>query len=471
MILIIILLGLILRIISLNQSLWLDEAISMVSAKNLTYTQIIYELAPSDVHPPGYYLLLKTWISVFGDGEISARLLSVIFGVLLIYVVYVLAKNFFDKKVAFLSSFLMATSPLGVYYSQEIRMYCAAAFFAALSFLFLIKITENKKFAGFFYVVSNLAVLSLDYMAYLIFPAQLIYIILSPNRRFFKKTLGALLISFMLAIPWLTLLPTQIIKGQEAASNIPGWAEVVGGNSFKDFGLFFAKNIIGRISFENKVLYGLIVGSISIIYVYLLYLAWKVKSSKLFFSWLLAPIAFSFAISFILPIFSYHRFIFILPALYILLATGVFKLSKLKLFVTCLLIFVSLVSLLIYYSNPKFQRENWKDAVNFIRNNKSNALVLFEDANIPPPFTYYSKKSLDQFPGLISIPAKSTKDVIELKALDKNREILVFEYLFQINDPNQLFLKKIEGGGYKRINTYDFTGVGFIYEYQYFDRM
>ncbi len=471
MIWIILFLGVVLRFIAIDQSLWLDEAISLVSAKNLTVLQIIYELTPSDVHPPGYYLLLRVWISFFTDSEVSARILSVIFGVGLIYITFILARRFFNKGTSYLAAILMAVSPLGVYYSQEIRMYSAAAFFSALSFLFLIQILENKKFAWIFYILSNFAVLSLDYMAYLIFPAQIVFLISLEKKKYLLKILSLLFISLLLVFPWLTLLPTQITKGQEVAKNLPAWSEIVGGVSFKDLGLFFAKNIIGRASFENKVVYAAIVGIFSLLYIYLLYLAWRVRGSKLFFLWLIIPLFLSLSISFILPIFSYHRFIFTLPALYILLAIGIFKLEKYRILAACLLILISLMSLIIFYTSPKYQREQWRQAVNLIKLNKSDAYVLFEDANTPPPFAYYKSENLIYFPGLLSVPAKSEKDIKELKMLDKNKDILVFEYLYQINDPRQLLIKEIESLGYKRVNTFDFPGVGFIYEYKYFDRM
>lgn len=471
MIWVIVFLGVILRLIAINQSVWLDEAISLVSAKNLSFSQIVYELGPFDVHPPGYYLLLKVWVLFLGDSEIISRTLSVIFGVSTIYITYLLAEKFFSRKVGYLSALFMAISPLGVYYSQEIRMYCAAAFFSALSFLFLIQIIEKKKFSSLFYIISNLAVLSLDYMAYLIFPAQLIYIIFL-KKKYLKRICTLLLISVLFALPWLILLPSQLIKGKYAAENLPLWGKIVGGNSIKDLGLIFAKNIVGRISFENKILYGGFVGFFSVLYLYFLYLAWRVKEAKIFFCWLLLPIFLAFVISFFLPVFAYHRFIFVLPALYILIAVGVLNLRKFSTLISLVITLISLTSLGYYYMNPKFQREHWRQAFEFILEKKSSSIVLFEDNHKPPPFIYYDHFSkIKAYPGLKKIPANSPEDIVTLENIEKGKSLLVFEYLFQINDPNQILIKEVENSGYKRINTYDFAGVGFIYEYQYFDRM
>src|SRR4029078_7831305 len=86
------LLGLILRLISLNQSLWLDEAIGAIAVKNYSYVGIVTDFIKGDTHPPFYYLTLKLWTDLFGYSEIAMRMLSVIFGVATVWVVYKIAK-------------------------------------------------------------------------------------------------------------------------------------------------------------------------------------------------------------------------------------------------------------------------------------------------------------------------------------------------------------------------------------------
>lgn len=49
--LLIIILSLTLRLLSLNQSFWLDEAISANVAKNYSYQNIIASFSSSDFHP------------------------------------------------------------------------------------------------------------------------------------------------------------------------------------------------------------------------------------------------------------------------------------------------------------------------------------------------------------------------------------------------------------------------------------
>ena len=138
----ILLLGFILRLVSLNQSLWLDEAITVLAVKNHSFLQIITQYIGGDFHPPGFYLLLNLWTKIFGYSEVSARFPSVLFGVATIWIVYLLTKKLFSEKVGLLAAFLLAINPLHIYYSQEARMYAFAAFAVSLSFLFFIKLIK-----------------------------------------------------------------------------------------------------------------------------------------------------------------------------------------------------------------------------------------------------------------------------------------------------------------------------------------
>src|SRR3989344_8831102 len=89
-IILILLLGLGLRLINLNQSFWLDEA-SQAQLSSLSLSQIWFS-RPADFHPPLFYFLAHFWLQI-GRSETWLRLLPVLFGVLTIYVIYILGKK------------------------------------------------------------------------------------------------------------------------------------------------------------------------------------------------------------------------------------------------------------------------------------------------------------------------------------------------------------------------------------------
>ena len=95
-IIIVLVLGFILRLINLNQSLWLDEAVQAITSQG-TFLNLFQELR-GDFHPPLYHLFMWVWVHFFGNSEIILRLPSVIFGTLTIYIVYLIAKEKWDRR-------------------------------------------------------------------------------------------------------------------------------------------------------------------------------------------------------------------------------------------------------------------------------------------------------------------------------------------------------------------------------------
>ncbi len=470
MIYLIIALGFVLRVINLNQSLWLDEAISVLAAKNLSPLQIINQFSPGDVHPFGYYLILWLWVHIFGASEISVRAISVIAGTLGILFIYKLGARLFSKKVGLISALFLCLNPLHVYYSQEARMYALLSLFVTVSFYFFISF--NSRFSKLGYLISTLFILYLDYVGYLVIASQVIYLWFSKSNKL-KQVLLTLLIPLILAIPIFIYLPIQLDKGYKTATSLPVWAKVVGGLDIKQLLLIPAKTIIGRISFANKIEYFFIILLGSMLYGVLIIKAInsRNKNLKIIISWLFIPLIFMILISFFLPVLAYHRLLFLLPAFFILVSLGAFTIGlKLRFFLIGILVGISLISLLIYYTDKNFQREDWRGAIKKIDDLKTNEVViLFEDNHLPPPYLYYESNFSSSFAGLKKIPPNSYDDLADLSStIELKKTLFLFEYLFEINDPNKLLVNFIEKKGFHPVDIYNFSGVGFVTEYQKF---
>jgi hypothetical protein len=170
--------GFFLRLIGLTASaIWHDEGYTMWL---LRFDPVgIIERTARDVHPPGYYLLSKVWVSILGTSEFSIRFFSLIFSVGIIYLVYKIVESIKNKEAAFWASIFVALSPFMIRFGQEARMYGVVAFFTTLATWFLIKfIKENKaktlvwyalsmtmavytQYYGFFVVITHWLILSL----------------------------------------------------------------------------------------------------------------------------------------------------------------------------------------------------------------------------------------------------------------------------------------------------------------------
>jgi mannosyltransferase len=145
LILFIILLGTFLRVTNLTyHSFWFDEAVSVRWARS-SLPRII-EVGMNLVEdrlPPLYYLLLKGWSHWAGWSEFSLRYLSVMFGVLLIPIVYVLGRRLFSRSVGLLAALLVVLNPFLIWYSQEARMYALAVLLGSFGVLcFVLAITS-----------------------------------------------------------------------------------------------------------------------------------------------------------------------------------------------------------------------------------------------------------------------------------------------------------------------------------------
>lgn len=108
-----------------SSSLWSDEG-NTWALLDRSFTQIA-QAAAADIHPPGYYWLLKLWSRVMGASAWGMRSFSAVAGVLLVYVTYCLgrylARDRSRARVALVAALLAAVNPLQIYYSQEARMY------------------------------------------------------------------------------------------------------------------------------------------------------------------------------------------------------------------------------------------------------------------------------------------------------------------------------------------------------------
>jgi mannosyltransferase len=123
------------------QSFWNDEGNSARIAERTV--GLIVEGAAGDIHPPGYYLLLHAWRAIFGQSEFALRSLSVVAGVALVALTYLLGRRLFGEATGLMAAFMGAISPFTIYYSQEARMYALLAALSAASTYLLLRFIIN----------------------------------------------------------------------------------------------------------------------------------------------------------------------------------------------------------------------------------------------------------------------------------------------------------------------------------------
>ena len=105
-----------------RDSLWADEMSTVMMAR-LPLPELIRDSIAYENIPPLHHVILHFWIKVFGDGEFSVRVPSVLAGVAGVFVTYVLVRRLLGTRAALAAMLLMAVLPVQVVYSQECRSY------------------------------------------------------------------------------------------------------------------------------------------------------------------------------------------------------------------------------------------------------------------------------------------------------------------------------------------------------------
>jgi len=457
----ILILGIVLRFIAINQSLWLDEAIGALVVKNQTFLQILREFPLHDNHPPLYYITLKLWTDIFGYSEVALRSLSVLFGVLTIFLVYKIGK-LISPGLGILAALLLATSPFAIYYSQEARMYAMAAFLAAVAFYFFLQ----KKWV--FFSISMTALVFTDYMPVFLLPVfWIIGLLGKKDKSWWKSFALSHLPLFVLGLAWAPIFLAQSAAGQWLVQNLPDWQRVAGGATFKQAVLVWMKFTLGRISLVNKALYYSLVGISSIPFLIALYKAWQERKKVLgFWLFLVAPLVLGFIVSFFFPAFIYFRYLYVVPAFYLLLTWGVvnFKNSRIRYSLLVALLAVNFIGWGVYVSQPSQQREQWRQAVTFVEEKaKPNEVALFNFTEPFAPYQWYSKNTVRAVGGTDSLLANEEKTrEMTRKALSDIKGVYYFEYLWELHDPGRIVEKEIKEEGFIKVSAFDFPGVGII---------
>lgn len=476
-VLFILFLVLVLRLVVINQSLWLDEAIGAEAVRDFSYREIITEFMRFDNHPPFYYLTLKFWVNLFGYSEASLRFPSIIFGVLTVFLSFHIAKRINKDKVDFfpaLTGLLLATSQFHIYYSQEARMYSMAAFFATLAIYSFINILdENSNIWWLIFSISVAFLMFTDYAPVFLLPTFWLYGLVKKQKlSWWLKFVISHIILLAFGFLWLPTFLYQAGRGKWLLETLPGWRKVAGGATIKQALLVWMKFVFGRLTFPGKLYYYILVGLSSLPFILSfikLAFAKKAKYIDLVILWLITPLLLGFVSSFWFPAFTYFRFLYVLPAFYILVAWSIstFKIKAVRYLLTGLLIGINVFGWLIYVSDERQQREKWREATRFVEvNSKETEIFLFDYPQAITPFRWYAKELSRAYGATDSISLNSSETERKVRNIIKDKTgLYYFEYLRDLSDPKRIVEKTIKEEGFEMKEVYNFQGVGQIFYY------
>jgi len=164
-----------------------------------------YFFQPLFKHPPLFTFLATGAMKIFGTNIISAGYISLILGILMIPLIYLLGTLLIDKKAGILSAIFLWLDPIAILCSQKVWIDTTIAFFTLLAAVFFIWGLKKNNDWGF--ILSGLSsglATNTKYTGILITFAIFLYA-LTYSKHLFKnkKFIISLFLPFLMLIPWI----------------------------------------------------------------------------------------------------------------------------------------------------------------------------------------------------------------------------------------------------------------------------
>lgn len=205
-----------------SRPVWYDEAFAILFAARGPAAMLAGTLTPSgggaaDVHPLAYYWLLWGWMQLFGSSVAAARLLSVLFGVGIVWLAYRVGRALFSPQAGLLFAALAAFSPFQLHYAQEIRMYALLAFLCLAATLGLWQGMHGGGARAWllFALAAAGAQYTQNLAVFYLLPLAATPL-LARAWKSLRAAILASLLALLLYLPWLWFLPSQLQKVQSA---------------------------------------------------------------------------------------------------------------------------------------------------------------------------------------------------------------------------------------------------------------
>jgi len=382
------------RLINLNQSLWLDESIVAKVVKTIPFHLIPTQLSPGDVHPPLYYMAVSAWTSLFGYSEVALRMPSVLFSLIAGWFVYKIGTMLKNHKTGLWAAAFFLFNPLIIYYSQEARMHMMAAMFLTITLYYFV-----KKDIFLFNVFTVFSMITFYGSGFFI-AAMIIVGVFSGKKKlstFVYLSIG-LLISLFLLSP---LLYFQILNAKAGLADLKNWSMALGKAELKNVAMIFLKFATGRLSWYPKISYYLIAG-IPTAFIWLVAVLGARKNKQLALIFVI-PLFIGLFISFWAPMMMYFRFLYLVPVMSLLIAVQIgepigkqiFKQIRvpiqnqikrlIRTHIGFAILFFYCVFSFVYLLFPVFHREDWKGLGKNLNENTPVYMILPSS----DPVSYY----------------------------------------------------------------------------------
>lgn len=362
------------------QSLWRDEvdAIRFSSDPFLDFSSLdalTTTLTRPGHNGPLYFVWLRGWRWLTGDSEFALRYFSLLAGVLLVALVYQVAQRLeLGSQIGLVAALMTATSPYLLWYSQEAKMYTWLAVLIMVAiYAYQSALTTHQRLA--WWVVFVIAT-SLSFYIHILSPLMLVVYgfwgIMQPTQ-LRQRWRGWLISMGLLTFPYLPLLLWQApLLLNDFNSGHPFYPLQ------EQMALLIHLYSLGILRAEWSLIP--IVLSLFLVLVGLLYqreaIQARLQARWRVGLWFALPPLLVFLVSLREPVFEDRYLIYILPAYYLLLASGLIMLAKVERWLAAVLL-VGLIGLNLW--------NDWRQSANIIKADFRSAAQAIEAMTISVP--------------------------------------------------------------------------------------
>lgn len=195
------------------QSPWLDELSTFqVSDPDLSFFETHTLVMTREGFPHFYFLCLKYLSSIFGHNIVTLRMFSVAVGILSVYLMYLIVKEFINKRIGYIAAILIAVNGFHIYHSQEARTYSLLVFLILLATYSMVKYIKFQNWKNAILLgiscglIPNAHPLGVLNVA-VIYLTLLVFLLINKDRkRIFMHLLLSGIIAFIVFIPVIQII-------------------------------------------------------------------------------------------------------------------------------------------------------------------------------------------------------------------------------------------------------------------------
>ncbi|GIV83018.1 MAG: hypothetical protein KatS3mg052_0025 [Candidatus Roseilinea sp.] len=397
-----------------GESLWRDE-VDSVRFAFAPLSDLVARFTANGFNGPLYHLIVRGWLSSAGVSDFALRYLSVIGGVALVALVYVLGRRMFGARVGVLAAWLATLSPVLVWYAGEGKMYSLQPMLLALALYALLRATDSPADGrAWRWWTAFVVATSLSFYVHVLSPlfvpvAMLFFLAQWPASR--RHLAGGAVALALLTLPYLPLLAWQapaLLRGGDIGHRFYPLDQIVWAlASHWLFGLDGRAPVLWAMAGESVMLVRRVAMLLSLMLIAYGLLtnarcasrdareaqAWRMQLATL--GWMTLPALLMFLISLRMPLFLPRYALWSAPAFYLLTGVGLGRmLAEQRAMARLGLAAVSVVSLagvaaqIIYPIRPDL-----RGAVAYVLHRaQPGDKIVFQIPYMRHSFTYYAER-------------------------------------------------------------------------------